>query len=522
MNRSKPFSVLKHAAHLSCALFAVGAALYPTPGVSATAAAAATLPSTPVGEIGAQLIRHINADSPAQIQQWARGVLSASIPQDDKAEFVANLASAARDSGGVDPFDVRASKRQPGLLQVVVKARRTGQLALFFLSADPAHPEQLAQAGIAPMDDPALYADWPQEAVAHVDLARLIRGTLDRLVSTTDFSGCVTVTAHAKTVFDECRGLAERGFAVPIDKQTTFHIGSMGKMFTAVAIAQLVEAGKLSWDDTVAQRLPEYPNRDAAKNITVWQLLHHTAGLGDFLVPEYFAHRENFIEPADYLDLIARQPMVGEPGKDWNYSNAGYVLLGRIVENVSHEGYADYIQRHVFAPAGMRASGFDRQDEVTPKLAVGYYHDGMFSSTWKADWLKNVLKGGPAGGGYSNNADLLRFADALRDGRLVKPATLAKMFDGEVPAGPGGYAAGFGDRLSHGSPVRGHSGGIEGTTANLQMVWNANAAVALTSNEGPSQTWMLAEHIADLLAAASAGPLNDEKASGQPRQGTSN
>jgi D-alanyl-D-alanine carboxypeptidase len=154
----------------------------------------------------------------------------------------------------------------------------------------------------------------------------------------------------------------------------------------------------------------------------------------------------------------------------------------------------------------MHASGFDRLDGVTPKLAVGYFHDGMFSSIWKADWLKLGVKGGPAGGGYSNNADLLRFADALRDGRLVKPATLAKMFDDEVPAGPGGYAAGFGDRLSHGSPVRGHAGGIEGTTANLQMVWNANAAVALTSNEGPSQTWLLAEHIADLLAAGSAKP----------------
>ena len=80
------------------------------------------------------------------------------------------------------------------------------------------------------------------------------------------------------------------------------------------------------------------------------------------------------------------------------------------------------------------------------------------------------------------------------------------MFADEVPAGPGGEAAGFGDRLSHGSPVRGHAGGIEGTTANLQVVWNANAAVALTSNEGPLQTWMLAEHIADLLAAGSAKP----------------
>jgi len=78
-----------------------------------------------------------------------------------------------------------------------------------------------------------------------------------------------------------------------------------------------------------------------------------------------------------------------------------------------------------------------------------------------------------------------------------------------VGAGPGGYAAGFGDRESHGSPIRGHSGGIEGSTANLQMVWNAHAAVALTSNEGPSETWMLAEHIADLLAARGASAAGE-------------
>jgi CubicO group peptidase (beta-lactamase class C family) len=334
-------------------------------------------------------------------------------------------------------------------------------------------------------------------------LARLIHATLDQLARTADFSGCVTVTDHAKTVFDECRGMAERRFGVPVDGQTTFHVGSLDKMFTAVAIAQLVEGGKLAWEATLADLVPDYADREAAKKITVWQMLHHTAGLGDYLVPEYFAHRENFIEAADYLDLIARQPKVGEPGKDWNYSNAGYALLGRIVEIVSRERYDDYIQRHVFAPAGMQSSGFDRLDDIVPKLAVGYFHDGMFSSAWKADWSKIQFKGGPAGGGYSNNTDLLRFAAALRDGRLVKPATLEKMFEDEVPAGPGGYAVGFGDRLSHGSPVRGHTGGIEGTTANLQMVWNANAAVALTSNQGPSQTWMLAEHIADLLAAGS-------------------
>jgi CubicO group peptidase (beta-lactamase class C family) len=504
MNLSNPFNAFARRTPLVSALLALGAFLCPLSGVAATAAVA--LPATPVGQIGAELIHHINTDSPAQIRQWASGVLSASMPPDDKADFATNLASAARDSGGVDLFDVRTSPHQPGLLEVVVKARRAGQLGLFFITADPAHPSQLADAHLVPMDDPALYADWPQKAVSHTELARLIHDTLDRLVRTEDFSGCVTVTVHTQTLFDECRGQADRRFAVPIDRQTTFHIGSIGKTFTAVAIAQLVEAGKLSWDTTLAQVVPEYPDHDAAKKITVWQLLHNTSGLGDIIVPEYFGNREHFIDPVDYLDLIARQPKVSEPGKEWNYSNAGFMLLGRIVENVSHEDFDGYIQRHVFAPAGMRASGFDRLDEITPKLAVGYYHNGMFSSIWKADWSKIQFKGGPAGGGYSNNADMLLFADALRNGRLVKPATLAKMFADEVPAGPGGEAAGFGDRLSHGSPIRGHGGGIEGTTADMLMVWNANAAVALTSNEGQSQTWMLAENIADLLAAESAKP----------------
>lgn len=504
MNVSIPFRTRIRRTPLICALLATGAWLCPVPGIAAAKAVA--FPDTPVGQLGAQVIRHINADSPADIRQWATGILSSATPSEEKADFVANLGSAARDSGAVDLFDVRTDPRRPGVLQMVVKARRSGQLGVLFLTADPERPTQLAQAGIAPMDDPALYADWPKAAVSHAELARLIRGTLDRLVRTSDFSGCVTVAVRAETVFDECRGMADRRFAVPIDRQTKFHIASIGKMFTAVAIAQLVEAGKLSWDATLAQLVPEYPDREAAKAITVWQLLHHTAGLGDFMVPEYFQRRDDFVDPVDYLDLIARQPKSGEPGKEWSYSNAGYVLLGRIIENVSHENYFDYIRRRVFAPAGMQASGFDRLDDVTPRLAVGYFHDGIFSSEWKADWLKLGVKGSPAGGGYSNNADLLRFAAALRDGRLVKPATLDKMFEDQVPAGPGGYAAGFGDRLSHGSPIRGHSGGIEGTTANLQMVWNANAAVALTSNQGPSQTWMLAERIADLLAAQGAKP----------------
>jgi CubicO group peptidase (beta-lactamase class C family) len=475
-------------------------------GASLASPAPASLPDTPAGRLGGELIRHINTDTPAQIQQWAPTVLSSAVGEDDKTSFLKGLASAVRDGGGVDLVDVRPD-RQPGNLILTMKGRRAGQRAVFVLAADPAQPGRLAQADLLPVDDPALYADWPKAAVSRAEMERVIRTSLDRLVRSSSFSGCVTVSDGSQTVFDECRGLAERNFGVAVDRQTKFHIGSMDKMFTAVAIAQLVEAGKLSWESTLAQSVPEYPDQEAARRITVWQLLHHTAGVGDFFVPEFFQHREKFVDPADYLDLIARQPKASEPGGPWNYSNAGYVLLGRIVENVSGEGYFDYVQRHIFAPAGMGNSGFDSQEDVTPKLAVGYFHEGPFSTDWKANWMTLPLKGSPAGGGYATNTDLLRFAAALRDGKLVKPATLDKMFDGEVPAGPGGYAAGFGDRLSHGRHIRGHAGGAPGMSADLAMVWETRAAVAVTSNEGDSPTaLMLAEHIADLFAADAARP----------------
>ncbi len=471
---------------------------------SAAAAAPATLPDTPVGKLAGELVRHVGSDSPEQIRRWASTLLSPALAANEKADFTASLVAAVRDAGGVDVIDARTDPRQPDVLQLAVKGRRGGRSAMWLLAADPAHPDQLAQALAFPLEDPSLYAAWPKAAVSHAAMRQLVETTLDRLVRTSDFSGCVTVVDAGETVVDACRGLADRRFGVAIDRQTRFHIASIGKMFTAVAIAQLVEAGKLSWNATLDSLVPEYPDRAAAKTITVWQLAHHTAGLGDFMVPEFFAQRETFVNPADYLDLIARQPKVGEPGKGWSYSNAGYVLLGRIIENVSHENYFDYIQRHVFAPAGMSASGFDSPEDVTPKLAVGYYHDSLFSTAWKADWYKAGFKGSPAGGGYSNNTDLLAFARALRDGTLVKPATLAKMFDDAVPAGPGSYAVGFGDRASHGRHIRGHAGGIEGTDANLQMVWETGAAIALTSNQGPSHNWMLAERIADLLAAQGA------------------
>lgn len=459
-----------------------------------------TLPDTIAGEIAETVIAHINADTAETIQQWAPAILSTSVDTDTRAAFLNQLAVSTRDSGGVDFVDAR-TQGPPGMLVVTVKGRRTGQRVALVLLPDPEQPGKLAMVDMVPVDDPTLYAAWPEAGASHAEIARLADDALNQLERTTDFSGCLSISDGANTFFDECRGLADRTFGVEADQQTKFHIGSMNKMFTAVAIGQLVEAGKLGWDATLAELVPEYPDRAAAANITVWQLLHHTAGLGDIFVPEFFQNRENFVNPGDYLDLIARQPAIFEPGADWNYSNAGYVLLGRIVENVSGEGYFEYIQRHIFTPAGMTSSGFNSQEDITPNLAIGYFREGAFATSWKANWMTLPFKGSPAGGGYSTNGDLLKFASALRGERLVGTATLQKMFDDGVPVGPGTYAAGFGGRLSNGRHVRGHAGGAQGMNANLAMVWETGASVAVTSNQGDTSTAMLlSERIADLLA----------------------
>lgn len=491
------------AAWLLAATLALAALAAPSP---ARAAILTALPDTPAGEIGGQVIAHINADSPQALQQWGRTLLSPAVDAEMQAAFLKQLDVAARDSGGVDFVDAR-TQGPPGMLVVTLQARRTKKRVALVLMPDPQHPGTLAMADMAPVDDPALYAGWPKAGASQSEVARLARAALDTLARTDDFSGCLSISNGTTVFFDECRGLAERRFGVQADTKTRFHIGSMNKMFTAVAIAQLVEAGKLKWDTTLAEVVPEYPGREAARKITVWQLLHHTAGLGDFFVPEFFQNREAFENPRDYLDLIARQPKAFEPGADWGYSNAGYVLLGRVIENVSGEGYFDYIQRHVFTPAGMTASGYDSQADITPHLATGYYREGAFATAWRANPMTLPFKGSPAGGGHSTNADLLRFAHALRTGTLLAPATLARMFEDGVPAGPGMYAAGFGDRPSHGRHIRGHSGGAPGMSANLAIVWETGATVAITSNQGDSPTAMLlSERIADLLAAPANTP----------------
>src|SRR5208283_2671148 len=185
------------------------------------------------------------------------------------------------------------------------------------------------------------------------------------------FSGAVLIAKAGKPVFQGAYGYADRERKIANTVATKFRFGSMGKMFTALAVMQLVQAGKIKLDDPIAKYLPDYPNKEVA-TVTIYQLLTHTGGTGDIFGPDFDAHRPELQALKDYLTLYGDRGLQFKPGSKWEYSNYGFLLLGRIIEVTSGQNYYDYVRDHIFNPAGMSSTGNLPEEEHVQDLAIGY------------------------------------------------------------------------------------------------------------------------------------------------------
>ena len=283
------------------------------------------------------------------------------------------------------------------------------------------------------------------------------------------FSGAALVAKDGEVLFANAYGQADRERGIPNTLETRFRIGSMNKMFTAVATLQLVEEGELALDDPVGKHLRAYPNKEVASKVTVRHLLTHTGGTGDIFGPEFDRNRLQLREHSNYVKLYGSRPPNFEPGARFEYSNYGFVLLGAIIEAVSGESYYDYVREHVFAPADMTSSDSLPESEDVPNRSVGYMRP-YFGSAWQpnTDWLP--WRGTAAGGGYSTVGDLARFADALTSHELLSPSSTELLITGKVALVPGiSYAFGFEDsRDASGNGWVGHGGGAPGMNGDLQ------------------------------------------------------
>ncbi len=302
------------------------------------------------------------------------------------------------------------------------------------------------------------------------------------------FAGVLQITRGDDVLLQRAWGLADRASGTANTLDTKFRVGSINKMFTAVATLQLVQAGKLSLDAHIGQYLPNYPNADIAK-VTVRQLLTHTGGTGDVFGPEFDKHRLSLKTHDDYLRLFgARGPDV-PPGTTPRYSNYGFVLLGALIERVSGQSYYDYIDEHVFAPADMHDSGSLPESVPVAGRATGYTRtDDSAPWTDAADTLP--WRGSADGGGYSTADDLLKFARALQSGKLLPPALLAEATRQQIPRYGFGFAVADEEE---GVPVYGHGGGAQGMNAELRVFPTLGVVIVGLGNVDPEAVSRLVE-----------------------------
>jgi len=255
------------------------------------------------------------------------------------------------------------------------------------------------------------------------DDAELVRATeacVDSLVKADEFSGVLLLAKEGKPFFEKAYGYADRDRKIRNRTDTKFNLGSINKSFTTIAINQLAAAGKLSLDDTIGKYLPDYPNKEAARKVTIQQLLDMRSGIGDFFGDRYQATpKEKIRTIRDYLPLFADKPLEFEPGTRERYSNGGFIVLGAIIERVSGTNYYSYVREHIFKPAGMLETESYEKDKDVPNRALGYTRGA--SGAWQSNYGTLPARGSSGGGGYSTAEDLLKYTIALKTGVLAHP-----------------------------------------------------------------------------------------------------
>ncbi|HEU0098715.1 MAG TPA: serine hydrolase domain-containing protein [Allosphingosinicella sp.] len=363
--------------------------------------------------------------------------------------------------------------------------------------------------GAAEADKAGLVAHWatdeaPPGAVRPAKLApaALVQALAARAASRAGenrFSGAVLLAQNGRVLFQKAYGLADRERRKPNRLDTQFRFGSMGKMFTAIAIMQLVEKGRIDLDSPIGRYLPGYPNQDVATKVTVANLLSHTGGTGDIFGPEFQRRKASLRSAKDYVDLYGGRAPEFAPGSRQAYSNYGFMLLGRIVEQVSGLPYDDYLQRNIFKPVGMASTGNRPESEVLPRRAVGYMGSG--ARLRSADDTLPV-NGTPAGGGYSTVGDFNRFIGGLTAHRLLRAETLRKLIEGGVTMADGKFAGfDFGGTMGDAGRFIGHGGGAPGMSGSLQHFLDSGMTLIVLANRDPGTAESIALFAAHRLPA---------------------
>lgn len=467
---------------LLVALLSAPAAAAP-PGASTTVPAVAdTIPDTPAGRRLAEVVEVLNENDPGTIRGYVSGNLGGGLAEMPLDEHVRIWSDIAADTGGLEVVEVLAS--EPGAIRVRTRTG-SGEALDLRLRVEPDAPHRIVGLGLTvpgPADEVAT-GGVPDRALDDAEVADSLGAYLDRLVDADAFSGVVLLTgADGEVVFHEAYGEADKGWGIENRKDTKFNLGSMNKMFTAVAIGRLVDEGIVAWDDPIGKWLDEtWVRPEVGTKVQVRHLLSHTSGLGSYFGPEFMhASRREFKTLEDWAPLVREETPAFEPGTDWAYSNTGFLLLGAIIEAATGGSYYDYVRETVYEPAGMTDTDSYDLEYPVENLAHGYHPERTDAGTrYRDNLFEHVVKGGPAGGGYSTAPDLLAFARTLEENRLASPETTRTLTTPKPELSSPGYGYGFGIEEDG---DYGHTGGFTGISSALEIDRDTGRVAIVLSN----------------------------------------
>ena len=486
----------------------VAAVAQPSAVPAGAPAESPTLPDSKMGRLGRQFLDAVDAGDSTSVARFVALHLGRDVRGRSPAKMAAMLTKLHAQSGGLrlERFEMAG-----GAIRMMTRARNGTKWMAMELEGAADDSTRIAGVTLVPLDQPRMGGPRQPWATGELDDARIADVVSTKVKAAADsdkFSGVVLVAHGDRVLLHHAYGFADREGGRPNGLDTPFATYSMGKMFTSVAIAQLVSQGKLSWDDTLAKVLPSYPNRDAAKQVTIRQLLTHTAGVPDVFLSKRFDLKKNYASHEAMLPDFADAPLNANHATSFDYSNGNFAVLAAVVEHLSGLRYDEYLARNVFAPAGMKlpdvpsAVGYARFTELDP-LGVEPRRSERVRNGGGGGTVKSRPLG--FGGGEYTAEDLYRFARALRTGKLVPQAIADSITKGEVSmGGPMKYALGFFERPFNGRRVVGHSGSNPDTghDADLEMVWDGEWTVVVLSNYDAPAGIALENPILDLIAGS--------------------
>jgi CubicO group peptidase (beta-lactamase class C family) len=392
------------------------------------------------------------------------------------------------------PEEVQGDQQEGELHYTLIDGRRVALM----LTLSKTEPPLIDRFGVRPL--PQVVA-----AVKPDQLSATIAAHIDTEFKAARFSGAVIVARGDALIHAQAIGMADRLSQRANQLDTPINLGSMNKMFTAIAIAQLQAAGKLDWQDAVGKHLPNFPNMRIRDQVTIHQLLTHTSGVGSYWNEAYKAGKDKIDSQQAFLETFVDQPLLFKPGKGIEYSNGGPVILGLIIEALSGMDYYDYVREHIYQPAGMKHADHYRRDDKKAGIALGYL------KTDQGQWVDNSadlgLRGSAAGGGYASARDLQGFSRALSDERLLSQSQLEILWKPYTQQGPVGYGYLFSVGNSDGKRWIGHDGGAPGISAAFMHYPESDLVIVVLANQD-NAAMAMREWLQALLEAS----LNEDRA----------